>query len=452
MKKDIEGFLKNNHLELDILIKDATIITMNNSETILPHTCLGIKDEKIVYIGDYTEELKADKLIHGNNYVVFPGMYNCHCHMGMSLLLGYAENKCLQKWLEEDIFPAENIIRDHDDSIYYGSLLSIAEMISSGVVSVSDTYFKAYEIARAVVDSGFKANISNSIVSLSDIDSYNFKSDNCYTQLETILADYVPDSNGRLKADAAIHAEYSSHPLAWRQVAEYALEHNLNMQVHLSETKLEHENCIAKYGKTPAQILFENNVFNTNTTVAHAVYTTPEDWCILKQNGVSVAHCPISNLKLASGIAPITEMINRGINVTLGTDSVASNNSYNFFEELKLSSILQKSKYDNASLISSYDALKMATVNGAKAQGRESEGGSIEIGKDADIVIADFDRINCTPSFNILDTLVYSCYPDNIVYNICQGKILFEKGSFTTIDIERVKYESKSFSEMLKKR
>ena len=212
----------------------------------------------------------------------------------------------------------------------------------------------------------------------------------------------------------------------------------MNLHVHISETEYEHEMCLNKYGKTPTQILCEYGVFEAKTTAAHCVHTIKEDWEILKEHNVSVVHCPISNLKLASGIAPIQRMMKYGVNITVGTDGVSSNNSNDMFEEMKMLSILQKNMCADPSVLPPYDVIKMLTVNGAYSQGRGNESGQIKIGYDADLIILDLDNANTVPCYNPFSNIVYSANSRNVVFTICQGEILFEKGEYKTIDYEKI--------------
>ncbi len=250
--------------------------------------------------------------------------------------------------------------------------------------------------------------------------------------------------SGRIKAEASIHGVYTSFAPAWKQVVEFAQKYNLGMHVHISETKTEHENCLTSYGKTPARVFYENGVFDMPTaSAAHCVWASDEDLDIFAEKGVSVAHNPISNLKLASGLAPVTRMLERGVNVTLGTDGMASNNSHDLFEEIKMASVLQKYAVNDPTVLPASQVLKMATVNGAKAQGRSAESGMIDEGLDADVILLDFNTPRQTVCHDTVLNLAYSVTGQDVCLTMCKGKILYENGEYTTIDIEKLLYEAR---------
>lgn len=426
---------------MDILFKNITIITMLENHQILHDSCVGVTGKKITYIGKFTEQLKSKRIIDGTNKVLIPGLYNCHTHTPMSLLRGYANDKKLQDWLYNHIFPAEDRFKSIENSTYIGALISIADMIESGTIAFSDMYFNMPHIAKAVFESGIKACLSNPVLPL-EIENYHFFDDNCYFETKEVLEQYIKSCD-RIKVDVGIHAEYTSNPNIWCEVIDFAYENKLNIHIHLSETKYEHEECKNKYKMTPTQIFNQYNLFNIKTTAAHCVWLEECDMDILEKCNVTVVNSPISNLKLASGIAPIDDILNKNINVALGTDGVSSNNSNDLFEEIKMVSLLQKYKYDDTTKIKAYDALKMATANGALAHGRENESGRIKVGYDADVVMLDFNNTRQTACYDYLSNIVYSCTGRDVLLTMCQGKVLYENGEHKTIDIEKLLYDAR---------
>ncbi len=425
---------------MDILFKNATVVTMDEAgglNPVLKNCCVGIEKTKISYIGNWTDTLKANRIIDCSKKILMPSLINCHTHTPMSLLRGYASDLNLQQWLFDYIFPAEDKMTKKD--CYIGTLLSAAEMIASGTASFTDMYFNLDAVSDAVFEAKVKACLSNSVIAF-DSENFNFKNDSSYIQSMYVLEKYCNATSGRIKLDASIHAEYTSSYKAWLQVIEFAKEHNLNMHVHISETQYEHENCKLKYGITPTQIFNKYGLFDIKTNAAHCVFLEQCDLEIFAQNGVSVAHNPVSNLKLGSGIANVNEMLNYKINVSLGTDGMASNNSYDLFEEIKLASILQKGVLKNPAAVCAYEALKMATVNGAIAQGRENECGMIKLGYDADIILIDTDNERLTPIIDPISTIAYSATGRDVCLTMCLGEILYENGSHKTIDVEKVVY------------
>jgi len=313
-------------------------------------------------------------------------------------------------------------------------------MISLGIISFSDMYFFMDTVADVAFHAGMLANVSNAVIGF-DKDTYDFHKDNVYEQSLRAIEKYK--NNKQIKIDASIHGVYTSHPPAWKQVMDFTHKYNLGMHVHLSETKTEHEGAVKNYGKTPAAVFNEHGVFDVPAIAAHSVWVTDEDMDILKEKNVTVAHNPISNLKLASGLAPINKIIEKGINVAIGTDGVSSNNSHDIFEELKMASLLQKYAANDPTALPAYEAIKMATTNGAKAQGREKESGIIKEGYNADLILLDFNNPRQLSMFDPILNIAYGSCSKDVEMTMCQGRVLFEKGEYKTIDIEKVMFEAR---------
>jgi 5-methylthioadenosine/S-adenosylhomocysteine deaminase len=356
----------------------------------------------------------------------------------MSLLRGYADDFRLKEWLFEHIFPAEDKLDPR--GIAAGAQLGLAECIRFGIVSCTDMYFHLPQIAEAVLESGAKANITNALVCM-DMDNFDFEKDRSTVELREALARYQNAGDGRLIVDAGIHAEYTSGPQAWRECAAFAAENNLRFHIHLSETETEHAECVTRYGKTPAELFLENGVFAQKTTAAHCCWVTEGDMGILAAHGVTVAHCPVSNLKLSSGIAPVAKMAARGINAALGTDGACSNNNHDMFEEIKTAALLQKYISGDPSALPAYQAIKMATANGAAGQGRESETGRIMPGFDADLIMLNLDAPHLFPVNDPCAAAAYSARGSDVCMTMAQGRILYENGEYKTIDIEKTRHE-----------
>ena len=298
---------------MELLIKNATILTADDERPVIQKGYIGIDGGKIVYLSDVPPLTKVYREKDATDCIIMPGMINAHTHVSMSSMRGWADDYALQDWLFHYIFPVEG--RHTPDTIYVSAMLGMAEMIRCGTISITDMYMQIPFVAQAAQEAGIYANISNGATCF-DAANYNFATDNVTRQMEEMLEKYHGADDGRIRLDASIHAEYTSFPKLWQANAEFAAKHGLNMHVHLSETAKEHEECKARYGgKTPAQVLAENGVFDTRTTAAHCVYVTEEDMALLASKQVSVAHTPVSNLKLASGIAPVAKMLEMGVNV-----------------------------------------------------------------------------------------------------------------------------------------
>ena len=423
---------------MDILFSDITAITMSDERPVLTHGYVGIEGRKISYVGEGPPTEKAARVISGAKRLLMPGLINSHSHLPMALLRGFADDYRLKEWLFDHIFPAEG--RLDERCIAAGIRLGLAECLRFGVVSCTEMYFHLPQIAEAVLESGVKANISNALLCL-DMDKFDFEKDRGVMETREVLAQYKGRGDGRLIIDAGIHAEYTSGPAAWQKSVDFANEHDLRFHIHLSETEAEHTDCVKKYGKTPTEILHENGVFSRKTTAAHCCWLTEGDMDILAASGATAAHCPVSNLKLSSGVAPVTKMLARGLNVALGTDGACSNNNHNMFEEIKTAALLQKYVTGDPSALPAYEAIKLATINGALGQGRKYESGKVAVGYDADLIMLDIDSPHLFPLNDPCAAVAYSAGGSDVCMTMVQGRVLYENGEYTTIDLEKVHYE-----------
>lgn len=417
------------------LFQNATVVTMNEFGEVLHNTDVAVENGKIVNIGQkckYKE--KKYEIIDCTNKLLIPGLVNSHSHLPMSLLRNYAEDVSFKEWLFKKIGPKEDMF--DAQCVRAGTLLSLAESLAFGCTSISDMYFYSEDIAKAVAEVGIKANISRGLTC--DDNFQKLKSDKRGKEAISLFENWHNYNDGQIIVDMSIHGEYTSTPVLWHEVADFAAKRNLIIQIHLSESYNEHMNCIEKYGKTPTEIFNEHRVLDCNVTAAHCVWVTPKDMQILSEHGVNVVHNPVSNLKLANGIADLKKMKKYGLNVSLGTDGAASNNNLDMFEEIKMASLLQKGITQDPEVITAYEALKMATINGAISQGREKTTGSIEIGKEADIVAIELKRPNNFPLHDPIATIVYSTKASDVTLTMVKGKILYQNGEWKTIDIERV--------------
>lgn len=380
----------------------------------------------------------ADETVDCNGNLLMPAFYNIHCHAAMTLFRGYGEDLPLQRWLEEKIFPAEELLTPN--SVYVATKLAVAEMLRNGIASFSDMYMFEDSVARAVLETGIKANLSRSLVSFDP--GFDLKTDSRFAEAKALVKEYQNAGEGRVKIDLSLHAEYTNRPRYCAEVAEYAVANGLRMQLHLSETEKEHKECIARHGKTPTAFFRDLGVLNTPTTAAHCVYVTDEDIEILAQKGVSVAHNPVSNLKLGSGVMPIRKMLDAGVNVGLGTDGVASNNRLDVLREMQTAAVLHKGINRNPAIIKAHELPALATVNGARAQGRD-DCGRVEIGKRADLILIDRNSLHNMPTYDDYAMIAYSADSRDVKMTMVDGRILYRNGEYTLIDEERLRFESR---------
>lgn len=396
------------------------------------HQYVGIKDDKIDYIG--TEAPKADygKVYDGRGKLLMSGFFNAHAHTPMTLMRGYGENLTLQNWLNQRIFPFEDKL--DGESVYYGTLLGIMESLRFGIVSTTDMYYFCEEMAEAILESGVKNNLGRGVANFTTLPLDQLPG---VVETKYMMEHYHLAGNGRLKIDVSLHAEYTSNPQTAAYLADYAKTTGANLHVHLSETKQEHEECKARHGLTPAQYLAAQGIFDQPATAAHCVWLEGEDFAVLADKGVTVASCPVSNLKLASGVCNVPLLFEKGINVALGTDSVASNNSLNMIEEMKIFALVHKEKWQNPTVITPKEAVFAATRAGAKAQGREDTG-RLAVGCKADLIVVDCAQPNMYPAHHLVNNLVYAASGSDILLTMVDGKVLYQGGEYLTIDQEKV--------------
>ena len=420
---------------MSILIHNCTAVLMDDQNTVLPNAYVEVEGTRIRSVGTQRPWGPFDQEIDCKGNVLMPGFVNAHTHVPMTAMRGYGDGNNLQDWLNNYIFPVE--ARWDDRAVRACTALGLAEMIASGVTSIADMYMRTEIIAQEVASAGISANLSVGGVLFGDGFDPDTNHD-CVAQRE-LTEKWHNYNDGQIRVDASIHGEYTSRAELWQWMADYAREHQLGMHVHISETKAEHEACIARHGKTPIQILNDYGVWDTRAIAAHCVWTTPEDWAIMAEKGISAIHNPISNLKLGSGIAPIPAMKKAGVNVCLGTDGVSSNNCTDFFSDLKFAAILHNGAGCDPLALLPADALRMATRDGGAALGRKT--GMIQGGYEADLILVDFSHLNLTPCHSVLSNLAYAAHGTDVCMNMARGKVIYKDGDFLTIDLERVRRE-----------
>ena len=392
---------------------------------------VGVEKGKIDYIGpkrpphDYGDEYD------GKGRLLMPGFFNAHAHSPMALLRGYAENMKLQDWLFKRVFPFEAKLTGN--SVYWGTLLCMAESLRFGIVSTSDMYYFMTDMSKAVLDSGCKANISRAIVSIDgseDFDHYP-----SVEELKVAAKVFNGAGDGRIKIDASLHAEYTSNQTIASKLADFTKEMGLNMQVHVAETKDEVEECKERHeGMTPVKYLADCGILDPLTTAAHCVWLEDEDYQILRDKQVTVATNPSSNLKLASGICDVARLLKEGVSVAIGTDSVSSNNNLDYLQEIRTMVLSSKVKADDPTVVTPKEALYAATRAGALAQGR-LDTGLLKQGYKADLIVMRTDVPNMHPVHNMLNNVVFSATGADIVMTMVDGNVLYQDGEYKTIDV-----------------
>ena len=430
---------------MKILFEHADIlITEDTGFSEIKNGYLGVDGSKISYIGQDRPSEAYDEIRDFSNKLLMPGLINTHGHAAMVMLRGLGSDLPLHEWLFEKMMPVED--RFTAETIQAASELALLEMISTGTTSFSDMYFINEATVLPCIEAGIKANIARPMQSFDPNDNY----ETMYRKLEAdkLFADYNGAAEGRILIDDSIHAEYTCSEAIVRAHSLVAKERGTRMHIHLSETKKEHDECIQKYGKTPARWFADLGAFDMPAFAAHCVWISDEDIELLAEKGVSAVHNPSSNMKLGSGFAPIVKMQNAGINITLGTDGAASNNNLNMFEELHLASIIHKGMMLDSTVVKCTDTLRMATLNGAKLQGRPNTG-ALKVGNAADIIAIDLDKPHLFPNNDTVGLICYSAQGSDVCMTMVDGKILYENGEFLTLDRDKIMHNARSAQKML---
>jgi len=407
---------------------NATVLTMED-EKILYDTEVFIKGNIIDYVGPYREDFccKDCEVIDVKGNLLMPGFVNTHCHAAMSLFRGIGEGANFKNWWIDYMRPLEEKLEDED--YYNGFMLSASEMIKNGITTVCDMYMGIDQTVKAVNDSGIRANICMGFILGTEELSEN-----------GLIGYYnlLTNSGDRIKPIMYCHAIYSTDEARYSEVIKFAKKYNLPITTHVSETLDEVGDCDKRYGVSPVGLLESYGFFdNTKTLLAHCVHLDKADCDIINNYDVTVSSNPSSNLYLGSGIAPINAYLNKNINVALGTDGSASNNSLNMFKEMFLVKNLQSGILNDATLVTSFNALKMATINGAKALDYSSLG-LIKKGYLADIIEIDLKQSNMQPLNNLITNVVNSADVNNVKMTMINGKILFKDGKLLYLDEEQL--------------
>ncbi|MGO5021849.1 amidohydrolase family protein [Lawsonibacter sp. LCP25S3_G6] len=427
---------------MSVLFQHVTVLTMDPAQPLLKDAYVAVEGTTIASVGTQRPQGEFDRVVDGKGQVLMPGLINCHTHVPMTLMRGYGGGHDLQHWLSDYIFPAEAKLDER--AVAAGAALGLAEMIATGTTCIVDMYMKTGTIAQQVMDAGISANLSCGGLYFGDPKDFSpDKCTDCRNQQE-LMQQWHGAGDGQILVDASIHGEYTSSAPLWQWTADFAQKNKLGMHVHISETKLEHEQSLERHGKTPLAVLDQYGVWERGGTAAHCVWVSDEDMAIMAQKHVTAVHNPVSNLKLGSGVARVPQMLKAGVNVALGTDGVSSNNSADLFEEIKLAAMLHKGVSRDPMAVTARQALEMATVNAARALGRNT--GVVAPGKVADLILVDFNRPNLIPCHDVEENLVFAARGGDVSMNMARGKIIYEKGEFFTLDLEKIRSEVENYA------
>ncbi|MDZ4140872.1 MAG: TRZ/ATZ family hydrolase [Methylotenera sp.] len=429
--------LSDNLVPVDLIIEVRWLCPIIPENTLFEHQSVVIQSGKIVDICATSiagKKYQAGELVQLTEHVLIPGLINLHTHAAMSLMRGLADDLPLMSWLEQHIWPAEHALVS-ERYVQDATLLACAEMLSGGITCFNDMYYFPQAAAMAATQAGMRANLGLVVIEFpsayaSDADDYLQKG---------FIAHDSWRNNPLITSSIAPHAPYTVSNKTFESIMTYAEQLGLGIHMHLHETRDEIAQSEAQYGMRPLQRLTELGLLGPNFVAAHGVHLLNHEIEMLAEYGCHVAHCPTSNLKLASGIAPVAQLLNQGVNVGLGTDGAASNNRLDIFAEMRLSALLAKGISGDATAVPAHQALEMATINAAKAMSLDDKIGSIEIGKIADLTAVKLSDLTISPGYDPISHLVYVCGREHVTHTWVAGELRYSNGMYANIEPNELK-------------
>lgn len=430
--------------EVDIIVRGGTVLTMNESMDAIENGAVAIKGDTIIAVEPYAEiskDLVSKKTIDARGGIILPGLINAHTHAAMTLFRGLADDLQLMNWLNHYIFPAERNL--NPEMVYWGTKLAIAEMLLSGTTTFCDMYLFEMEVARAARESGIRALVGEVL--------YDFPSPNYGPWQEGLR--YTEALIDQLKDDPLVspavepHALFTCSPDLLLKCKELSEKYSCPFIIHLSETREEVEQVRKMYGKTPVRHMDSLGILDDGVIADHCVWLEEDEIDLIVKRGVKISHNPESNMKLASGVAPVPALLQRGAVVGLGTDGPASNNNLDMFEEMNTAAKLHKVFSGDPTVMKAETILRMATSDGARVLGLNEEVGSLEPGKKADLIVIDCQRPHLQPLYNPYSQIVYSALGSDVTHVIVNGNILVEGGRLINTDLEEILFKVKELSQ-----
>ena len=421
---------------MDTLISNVTIVTMNEKMEVLFGAFLGVEQGKISYIGKTAPEKQPDTIIDGTGMVAMPGLVNCHTHLAATALRTLWDDTGRKEALEQLL---QKEAKMDSRCAKASASLGIAECLRFGITSVSDLYYYPEATAQAVADAGIKANIALSANRfLDENEPFDFETDEQCQALCQLVDKWHGYDDGRIRIDAGIHAEYTSnHPL-WEGLADYAAEKSLGFQLHLAQTQEEAESCMDRTGLGPAELLNCHRVFQIPALAAGCTHLEEAEMQLLGKKKVSVAATPLADAKAGIPTTPIAKCVKAGMNVALGTGGAMEAGNLDLFEAMRAAAAASRLAAGDANAMPSQAILMMATVCGARAQGRAETTGMLKEGLDADLILVDFSAPHLIPCHDVFRGLAFCAKGGDVALTMVRGKILYQNGQFPTIDLKAV--------------
>jgi 5-methylthioadenosine/S-adenosylhomocysteine deaminase len=432
---------------VDLIIKGGTIVTMNGTRQVIENGAVAVKDGRIAAVGRAAEierSYAAREIVNATGKVVIPGLINGHTHVPMTLFRGLADDLDLQEWLTKYIFPAEakNVT---EDFVRVGARLGLAEMLRGGTTTYCDMYYFEDAIADETWKAGMRGVLGETVIDFPVAD--NKTNSEAMAYVEKFVSHWK--GNALITPAIAPHAPYTVSEAHLKAIRAFSDRTGTPIVTHISETKYEVDESLKAKGASPVDYLNRIGFLSNQVIAAHVVWPTEEELAVLKRLGVGIVHNPQSNMKLASGVAPVPEMLKENLPVGLGTDGAASNNDLNIWEEMDTAAKLHKLISKDPKVVTAEEAFEMATIRGARALHLEKEIGSIEKGKRADLVVVDLDDLNQTPYYNIYSDLVYATKAADVRTVIIEGRVVMRDRRLLTLNEEMVKADARRYRERI---
>ncbi len=429
---------------MDTLISNVTVVTMNEKMDVLFGAYLGVQDGKIAYIGKKAPQEQPKTIIDGTGMVAMPGLVNCHTHLATSALRNFLDDAGKREALEQTLSRQDKL---DTRAAKAAAQLAIAESLRFGVTSVSDLYYFPEATAEAVAESGIKANLALSSYRFVDQnEDFDFETDEQCRELVRLTEKWHDYDDGRIKIDAGFYSEYTSNFQLWEALADFAAEKGLGMQLHLSETKEEVDSCEERTGLTPAELLACHRVFTVPVTVATCAHLTQTEQKLLGKAKATAVVTPIAAAKQGLSTTPVADCVKAGMNVALGTGGAVECGNLDMFEGMRLAALHQRQAAEDPAALPAAAALMMATVCGARAQGRSTQCGMLKEGMDADIALVDFSAPHLIPCHDVPAGLVFSAKGGDVAMTMVRGKILYQNGHFPTMDMGKIVSEMMEYT------
>lgn len=431
-------------MNLDTLIANVTLVTMNEKMEVLFGAYLGVADGKIAYIGKTAPEEQPKTIIDGTGMVAMPGFVNCHTHLATTALRNITDDASRAEALEQQLNLQDKL---DERSARAGALLGIAECLRFGTTSVSDLYYYPEATAQAVAKSGIKANLALSAYRFIDQnEDFDFETDEQCQEQVRLAEKWHNYENGQIRIDAGLYAEYTSNYKLWEGLSAWAREKNLGLQLHLAETSREQESCLDRTGLGVAELLDAHNLFVPGTVAAGCVALEEYERKLLGKRKVSAVSTPVANAKAGLPSTPILETVKAGMNVALGTGGANECGNLDMFEVMRWAAMEARVAGGDSNAMPASAILMMATTCGARAQGRAEQTGMLKVGMDADIILVDFSAPHLMPCHDVMNALVFSAKGGDVAMTMVNGKILYQNGNFPTLDLGTVVQEMMEYA------